>query len=187
MEKLNKLGEKMLLGHKPLIVPEVIEFVNTLFPEITWEKLMKVKNDDFVQAWYTWLTGSSHNTITGLDEFKLAAFCPGTTDAFGEFIARYPTRTVRVSRSDFIITKNLAKSWDRKLIFIEDAPLTKDDLIILSIPYSGNGSKLPDQEDLFNKADDLDIPVFIDGAYFGISTQVHYPLHRKCVKDFTEV
>lgn len=175
----------MQVGHKPLIVPEIIEHINTVFPKITWEKLSCVNNNELIESWRTWLLNSSYNSISGLDKFKSVAFCPGTTDAFGEFIARYPTRTIRVSRSDFIITKILAKSWSRNLKFLEEGSLTNNDLVILSMPYSGNGSEYPNQKELLDQADQLDVPVFIDGAYFGISTQVNYPLDRNCVKDFT--
>lgn len=175
----------MLAGHKPLVIPEVINFLDNTFLNITWEKLTQLNNHDLDIAWRTWLTDSPYHDIKGLEQFKLSSFCSGTSDAFGEFISRYPSRTVRVSRNDFILTKVLCKTWNRKLVFLEDSPLERNDCVILSMPYSGNGSDFPDQNRLLDSADELDIPVFVDGAYFGISTSVIYPLDRKCITDFT--
>lgn len=175
----------MLVGHVPLKIPEVISFVNTIFPNITWQKLMEVQHKDLDQAWRSWLMASQHNTIIGLDKFQHSGFCPGTTDAFGEFIARYPQRRVRVSRSDFVLTKILAKSWGHSLLFVEEGPLESNDCLIMSMPFSGNGFQHPGHDSLLDQADDLGVPVFVDGAYFGISRDIVYPLDRECIKDFT--
>jgi hypothetical protein len=175
----------MLIGHKPLQIPEVIKFINQQFPQITWHKLMEVKHSDLELAWRAWLLASPYNKITGLEQFTHSGFCPGTTDAFGEFIARYPHRRVRISRSDFVLTKILSRSWGHSLEFVEDGPLESNDCMIMSMPFSGNGDRLPNQDALLDQADQLEIPVFVDGAYFGISQDIEYPLHRTCIKDFT--
>lgn len=174
----------MLLGHKPLQVPEAIEFINKLFPGITWQNLMQVQHQDLDLSWRQWLLSSSHNKITGLEQFNHSGFCPGTTDAFGEFIARHAGRRVRVSRSDFVLTKILARSWNHDLHFVEDGALESNDCLIMSMPFSGNGYKQPNQDAMLDQADQLGVPVFVDGAYFGISTGIEYPLHRICVTDF---
>jgi hypothetical protein len=54
----------------------------------------------------------------------------------------------------------------------------------MSMPFSGNGSYFPGYETILDQADELDVPVMIDGAYFGISHDVVYPLDRKCITDF---
>lgn len=175
----------MLVGHKPLQIPEVISFVNTIFPNITWQKLMEVQHKDLDQSWRNWLMASQYNVVTGLDKFQYSGFCPGTTDAFGEFIARYPQRRVRVSRSDFVLTKILAKSWSHSLLFVEEGPLESNDCLMMSMPFSGNGFRQPQHDSLLDQADALGVPVFVDGAYFGISRDIVYPLDRECIKDFT--
>jgi len=174
----------MKIVHDPLHLPEVIAYIDTLFPNIDYNKISAITNTELDQAWRSWLVDSPYNTVTGLDQFAYSAFCPGTTDAFGEFLSRYPDRRIRVSRSDFVITAILARAYDRKIEFLEDSSLTTDDLIVASVPFSGNGTILPGWHKLLDQADQFDVPVFIDGAYFGISHGVKYPLERKCVRDF---
>lgn len=174
----------MLKGHRPLQDQEVIDYINKLFKEIGYQDLEHVKYEQLDRVWRQWLTTDTYNNIIGLDSFKYSAFCPGTTDAFGEFIARYSNRRIRVSRSDFILTKILANTYSKELVFLEQGPLESNDCIIISYPYSGNGSEYPKQDELLDSADQLGVPVFIDGAYYGISYGVTYPLDRKCVVDF---
>ena len=174
----------MKIIHEPLRIPEVVAYIDTLFADINYSKLCAIAHTDLDRAWRTWLTASPYNSITGLEQFEYSAFCPGTTDAFGEFLSRYPSRRIRVSRSDFIITPILARAYNRELVFLEDAALAAQDCVVASVPFSGNGAVMPGWENLLDQADALDVPVFIDAAYFGISHSTVYPLDRACIKDF---
>ena len=173
----------MKLAHDPLSIPEAREFINHLLPTITVERIQALEYQEFEMAWRTWLESSTRNTID-LSEFSHSSFTSGTSPAFGEFISRYPTRRVRVSRSDFTLTKILARSYSHPILALEDGPLEFTDCVVLSFPFSGNGSYYPGYEQLLDHADELDVPVFIDGAYFGISSGIDYPLHHRCVKEF---
>jgi hypothetical protein len=174
----------MKISHEPIQDKNIISFIDTIFSQITYEKLVNLTHSDLDKSWRTWISSSTYNQVIGLDELKYSAFSPGTTDSFGEFISRYPNKRVRVSRSDFILTKILTKSYGRQLSYLEEEDLQENDCMIMSFPYSGNGSDYPGWEKLFDDADKLNIPVFIDAAYFGISSGVYYPLNRKCVTDF---
>ena len=90
-----------------------------------------------------------------------------------------------MSRSDFILTKILCKTYQRNLSYLEDDWFREGDALIMSFPYSGNGSYYPEYENVLDTCDQLNIPVFIDGAYFGISKDINYPLQHDCVKDFS--
>jgi hypothetical protein len=175
----------MKLGHDPLHIPEVQRYIDTIFPRITTEKLRSVTNEHHDATWRNWLCASSYNNIVGLDQFEYSSFVPGTTDAFGEFIARYPDSRVRVSRSDFILTPILCRQWNRTIVDLEDDKLREGDILIMSFPFSGNGSTYPDQENVLDQADSLSVPVFVDGAYFGISQDVEYDLTHPCITDFS--
>jgi len=174
----------MKLAHDPLRITECIEFINGLMSNITVEQLAQIKHSELDTAWREWLTASSYNRVNGLEQFNSSCFSAGTTPAFGEFISRFPNRRVRVSRSDFVITRILCTAYQRPMTYLEIEKLDKNDCLILSFPFSGNGSYYPDHEALLNSADELNIPVFVDAAYFGISHGIDYPLHRPCVTDF---
>lgn len=172
----------MEVGHTPLQIPEIINYADRILSEITLDKLEKVTNQKHDQAWREWLKNSDHNKINGLETMKHSAFIPGTTDAFGEFMSRYPTRRVRASRSDFILTRILAKNWTRTFLELEEEELKENDLLIISHPFSGNGGVYP--ENVLDHADRLGVPVMLDAAYFGNSQGVTYDLNRECIKDF---
>ena len=174
------------IGHIPLKDKETVRYLdNVIFKNIDYKMLDDVSSILLDQTWRDWLLQSTYNKIIGLEKFLYSAFVPGTTDAFGEFISRYPEKRIRVSRSDFILTKILSKTYQRNLVYLEEEKLKAGDCLIISLPYSGNGSYHPDWPDLLNHCDEYDIPVFVDGAYFGISHGIEYPLNRNCIKDFT--
>jgi hypothetical protein len=174
----------MHLSHDPLIIPETVEFINNLMSQITVDGVRQVEHKELDQSWRNWLTNSSYNSVAGLDQFNYSCFSAGTTPAFGEFISRFPTRRVRSSRSDFVLTQILARSYGRSIVSLEDEKLDSNDCVIISFPFSGNGSFYPGYNELLDSADQLKVPVFIDGAYFGISHGITYPLQRPCITDF---
>ena len=175
----------MKLSHDPLTDRHVKGAIDKILRDIDLAKISSVTNSEHDTAWRKWIMATPYNKVQGLESFNYSAFIPGTTDAFGEFIARYSTRRVRVSRNDFVLTEILARSWNRQLVYLEDEPLNDNDCAIISLPFSGNGSYYQHWNDFLNQADDLGVPVFLDAAYFGISHGIEYPLHRTCIKDFS--
>jgi len=175
----------MQLLHDPLKTKEVIEYVDNILVKLNYADLDNFSVTQFESDWRSWLSNSSYNKIIGLESMKHCAFCPGTTDAFGEFVSRYHNNRIRVSRSDFIITRVLSKAYGRNLCYLEDDELKPNDSLIISVPFSGNGSMHPDFNKIMDTCDELNIPVFIDAAYFGISHGITYDLTRPCIKDLT--
>ena len=173
----------MQLPHDPLLTPEIIDYLDKILVKLRYHDLDRFDIKEFEAQWRKWLSESPHNKIIGLEQMKHCAFCPGTTDAFGEFISRYHSNRVRVSRSDFIITRVLSKTYNRDLVYLEDDELRPGDSLIISVPFSGNGSMHPNFDELMDTCDRLYIPVFIDAAYFGISHGITYDLTRPCIKD----
>ena len=175
----------MKLVHDPIQDSEVQGSIDKILSNLSLSAIASVTHNELDLQWRRWLQSSSYNTIIGLDTLPYSAFCPGTTNAFGEFIARYSTHTIRVSRSDFILTKILAQSWNRRLKFLEDGTLEHNDCVLISLPFSGNGSYHSAWPSILDQAEELDVPIFVDAAYFGLSHDIVYPLNRTCIKDFT--
>jgi hypothetical protein len=173
------------IGHDPLTDPVVVAALDNILRDLDLAKISTITNNDHDRVWRNWITSASYHRVQGLDTLPYSAFVPGTTDAFGEFIARYPSSRVRVSRNDFVLTKILAKSWNRHLVYLEDEPLSANDCAIISLPFSGNGSYYSNWLEFLDQADEFGVPVFVDAAYFGISHGIQYPLDRTCIKDFT--
>lgn len=142
-------------------------------------------NKKFVNQYKTWLQQSSFNKIKGLSEFKFGQYSYGSTTAIAEFIKRHSNRRLRISKDDFLLTKILSKCYRINLKFLEDDIIKKNDVLIISHPFTGNGNVYPSFEKILDSCDKKNVPVLIDGAYFGICKNINYPLQRSCIREFT--
>lgn len=173
----------MKIEHDPLQDAEVTQEIDKILKTLSLETISLFQHQEFDTAWRKWITQSCAHKITGLEQFEHSCFVPGTTDAFGEFLARHNCRRIRVSASDFKLTEILARSWCRDLLFLEHGPLMSNDCVIISLPYSGNGSVHPEYNQILEQANSLDVPIFLDAAYFGISYGLDYQLYHRCITD----
>lgn len=174
----------MIKGHDPLQDTDIAYAIDQSLSNLSCKKLSSMQHREFVQTWRSWLNASPYCKILGLDQFKYATFCAGTTPAFGEFIARNNSRRIRVSRSDFILTSILARTYTRDICYLEDQDLHTNDCVIISQPYSGNGTQYPNLDQMLTSANQLNVPVMIDGAYFGLSYNSVIDLQYPCITDF---
>ena len=149
-----------------------------------YQQSKKIHQSDIEQAFRFFLTNDTNNTIN-LEKFHYADYCNGTGEAITEFVARNNKRRLRVSKIDFILSKIVGKAYGLDIVPLEDGEIEKNDAIVLSFPFSGNGTYYPNYEHVLDQADELMVPVLIDGAYFGIANGITYPLNHKCVTDFT--
>lgn len=171
-------------GSVPIHDKEILNYIESILHNISFDQLKKVTHTELDQAWRNWLQASTNNNIIGLEQFKYSSFTAGTTPSFSEFIGRNNTRRIRASNADFILTSLIAKTYNREIVYLEDAPLEKNDCLIISVPFSGNGFLHPQYPNILDTADQLGVPVMIDAAYFGISHGIEYALTHHCVTDF---
>ena len=54
--------------------------------------------------------------------------------------------------------------------------------MIISLPFSDCGAEHPATQDILDECDKLDVPVFIDCAYYSIARDINFNLDRKCIK-----
>jgi hypothetical protein len=176
----------MIVGHKPLtdsdIQDEIFNSLKCIDSESvaidTW------KSSVYFDLFKDWIIKSSKNTVQGLDEFQYQAYCAGTYDGIQSFIHRHATtRRIRFSRAEFVGSKIVSNNARANWCYLEDAPLHKDDAVILSLPFSGNGSYYPTHDQLLNTCSNLGIPVLLDLAYFGISTGINFDFSHTCITD----
>jgi hypothetical protein len=174
----------MKKSHDPLHDSKVERFLEQILHEITWKRISQIKHKDVELIWRQWLTNDTYCPVLALEHFKYASFCAGTTPAFGEFIARNHQKRIRVSQSDFVLTNILARTHTREIVYIEQEPLAVGDCMIVSQPFSGNGSQCPGLERLLEQACELNVPVMIDGAYAGLGCNTSINLDWNCITDF---
>ena len=176
--------KKFTTGHWPLYDKTISRSVEQILNKHR-KTFNQTKHSQYVSQYKKWLKSSKENIIKGLDEFKYANFSYGTTTAIAEFIHRNNSRTLRMFKDDFLLTKILSRTYQHKLKYIEDGKIGKNDCVVTSVPFTGNGSMHPQFDQLLDQCDKHDVPVLIDGAYFGIAKGITYPLDRKCIQEFT--
>jgi hypothetical protein len=176
----------MIVAHQPLsdnlIQAEIfdslklVDQTNTLLTN--WNPTL------YFDSFQQWIYKSSYTKIHGLDQFKHLAYCAGTYDGIQAFVHRHvTTRRIRFSQAEFvgskIVCNNARASWK----YLEHAPLDKNDALVLSLPFAGNGNMHPDHCELISTCAKLQIPVLLDLAYFGISTGLDIDLTHECITD----
>jgi hypothetical protein len=142
--------------------------------------------DEYSNCWRSWLQNSEHKSLSGLDSFVYSDYTQGTSQSFDHFVLRHGrTRQIVNFIGDFQYHSCISKTQDFKsLSTVSD--LKENQSLIISVPFSDLGQTHPELESILNKCTDLDIPVCIDLAYWGISKNIHIDLNKyPCVKEIT--
>lgn len=139
----------------------------------------------FLDCYQQWIRDSQGNRLQGLDQFRVAAYANGTTEGFDKFMLRNHHRRFRCFRGEYMYHpaswRNYFPEWCR----IEDAPLEKNDAVVMSMPFSDTGEIHPDSLSVLDQCDVLGIPVLIDSAFFGICHDIEFNYDRDCITDIT--
>lgn len=147
------------------------------------------KDDDvqcqetFIDFYPTWIESSKLNSIRGLDSFKYKFPSVGVTQSLDEFhyyILEQGLK-LRMFRGEYPYNRDVhAWSYDD---FIDDRPLEKGDAVIISCPFSGTGHKHSSMEEMLNQAHELQIPVFVDMAWFGTCKDISIDLSHPAIHE----
>lgn len=176
----------MILGHKPLHDPEIQAEIFAILKSLepcevdpdSWDTSL------YLNSFVSWIQQSDKNTVTGLDRFPHMAYCAGAYDAIQSFIHRHmTTKRIRFSRAEFVGSKIVCNNAGANWCYIEDAPFSANDALVLSYPFSGNGEQHPDHDQILSTCCELNIPVMIDMAYFGISAGMDFDITHHCITD----
>lgn len=176
----------MLLAHKPLNDPNiqlaVFESLKKQTPESISLDVWTI--EDYLNSFTRWIEQSNHNTVIGLNKFQNRAYCVGAMDAIQSFVYRHAlNRRMRFARAEFVGAKIACNSIGSQWCYFEDAPLTHNDAVIISLPFAGNGNNLPDYQSIIDHCVLLDIPVLLDLSYYGISRDFKFDLTPSCIKE----
>ena len=176
----------MQISHTPLtdqqIQAELFSQLAIIDPAAV--NLNEWKTQTYLDEFTSWLTSSSYNQIVGLDQFPNRAYCSGVLNAIESFILRHArSRRLRFSQAEFIGAKVACNYAGAEWRWLEDGPICTGDAVIISWPFAGNGREYPGQEELFNSCNQLDVPVMVDLAYFGISSGMVFDLTHSCITD----
>jgi len=176
----------MKLAHDPIVDPVVQKKLELLLTEQTLDDidLESWNIDNYTTLFVDWIKNSNYNTIHGLEQFPLKAYCAGALEGIATFVHRHATtRRLRFSRAEFVASKICSNHAKATWKFIEEEDLDSNDAVIISLPFSGNGSTHHNYDNIIDYCNQHNVPVLIDMAYFGISYDIQVDLAQPCITD----
>lgn len=138
--------------------------------------------DSYLEKIDSLIMSSKENSVEGLELFKKRDIIFGTTQSFDEAYLRYSNRRLRIYRGEYAYHKRVRESF----VFLEDEEISKDDYLIVSIPFCSTGSIPEGNWKKFEKTLDkclaLEVPVEIDCAYFGTCYGLDFNFNHPAIK-----
>lgn len=136
--------------------------------------------DEFLNVYPEWIASSSLNSFTGLEKFPYKYISLGVTQALDDFISFciQRSKTIRVFKGEYPYSREAVAS---NITFIEDAPLVVGDAVIISTPFSATGNLHPEWNSLIKTCNELEIPVFVDCAFFGSCMNIAVSFNEPCI------
>lgn len=144
----------------------------------------------YTNVWRNWLTFTNDKSIQGLDNFKFADYTQGTSQTFDQFVLRHSQqREIVTLKGEFQYHGCISKAvryrnvdHDNYYFFAERGLQA----LLISAPFSDFGCIHPKFDEIMQICDQLDIPVCLDLAYWGISKNVHIDLDQyPAIKEVT--
>lgn len=177
----------MLLNHLPLTDAAIGISLQQAWTSLEMPQLRldTWNTDHHLDVYQRWVQQGTHCGVIGVELYANRAFTQGSTGAIESFIMRWPQRRVRISRAEFFVARMLCQHQARPWRYLEDDELKPQDLVIVSVPFSGNGGLLPDYQTMLDRCHDIQVPVCLDLAYIGIASGLDINLDHPAVAAFT--
>jgi len=141
--------------------------------------------DKFLDLYPKWISSSKLNKITGHDKLPHRFVSLGTTQGIDwwQYWCMANGYKLRMYRGEYPYVRDvlLEGEWTSER-FVDDNPLQKGDALIISLPFSGTGTKHDSMEECLDECEKLGIPVFVDCAWFGTCYGIEADLDRECIK-----
>lgn len=167
----------------PRLLDQVRDFVIQAAQENAITNLDLQKQ--FVEGYRNWIMSTKINTVLGLDQFAIAVYSNGTTEAFDHFYLKHHSRRFRCFRGEYMYHmaswKTVFPSWK----YIDDAPLEKNDAVIISFPFADLGQEHARTKQVLDQCLELGIPVLLDCAYFGLCSNMTFDLTHPAITEVT--
>ena len=163
---------------------EVLQVLKTNFsvPDILDDQCIHA---DFLKEYQTWIGTTKNNKVTGLEKFQYACFTNGTTEAFDKFYSKYSSKRFRFFKGEYLYHRLSLRNNNFKWEYLEDAPIGKNDAVIISLPFSDTGNRHDEMDAVLHICNTLDVPVLIDCAYFGVCSHIDFNFEHNCIKEIT--
>lgn len=137
----------------------------------------------FCKKYIEWILSTKNNSVNGLLDFQYSVFSNGTSQSFDMFYIKNKNRRFRCFRGEYIYHQLAWRNNWPDWLFVDQAPLTNNDALVISLPFSDTGNEHPEMRQILSICNDLKIPVLIDCAYFGICSNINFDFTDSCITD----
>lgn len=124
--------------------------------------------DEYCDVFYNWIVDSHDKVITGLEKFKHRHFTQGTSQGFDNFVLRHATKQIVNFTGDFQYHSCISRHIDHRVVSTVKE-LKPGQALIISFPFSDTGNEHTSFKEILELCNQLDIPVCLDIAYWGIA------------------
>ncbi len=138
--------------------------------------------DEYLYAFDSWIKSTTLNQFIGLEQFQYRCYSNGTTESFDKFYLKHHNRRFRCYKGDYMYHK-LAWRAGYNWAWLEDDILNANDAVIISLPFADTGDKHENYHKLMRDCCELNVPVLIDCAYFGVCRNIEFDLAYRCITD----
>jgi hypothetical protein len=138
--------------------------------------------DEYLDSYDQWIGSTKQNTFIGLEDFEYRCYSQGTTESFDKFYLVNSNKRFRCFRGEYMYHK-LAWRNGFNWIWLEDDELRSGDAVVISLPFADTGDKHNQYDSLMERCTELDIPVLVDCAYFGICHNIEFDFDHPCITD----
>jgi hypothetical protein len=138
--------------------------------------------NNFLVKYRQWIESTNLNQFVGLEHYLFSCFSAGTSESFDKFYIANSSRRFRCFRGEYVYHK-IAWRDHFNWAYIEDAPLDKNDAVVISLPFSDTGNQHSLHDTILAECEELAIPVLIDCCYFGTCANIKFNLNYNCITD----
>jgi hypothetical protein len=159
------------------------EFIinNDLFDPILTNKISVDVQDEFLELYPEWIKSSNLNKFKGIDKFPFKYVSLGVTQAIDDFViwTLKQNKRLRVFRGEYGYVGQI--SFTDLNPRIDDTSLKIGDAVLISCPFSATGNIHAKWDNLMDTCNSLNIPVFVDCAFFGTCTDIEVDFNHPCI------
>lgn len=167
---------KLLKGARPIQNNEIFEYYQT-------HNVKQISLDEYCDIFYNWITYSCDKKIVGLDKFKYRHFIQGTSQGFDNFVLRNASKEIVNLVGDFQYHACISRHLNHNVINNIDE-LNNNQALIISFPFSDTGNEHNNFKEILRLCNQLNIPVCLDIAYWGIAKELILDLDQwSCIQE----
>jgi len=170
------------IGTRPLLLEQCLTILNQ--PMDLWVSRNTSIVKDTVSKLHRWLLNSA-NIYLGLDQLPHVSAIDGNTQAFDLFLVRHRNKHIKILRGEWIYHVQQLSTNNFTWSYIEDAPLSRGDAVLISAPFSGLGEIHPNMLEIFQRCEQLDIPVLVDCCFSVVTKNLTYDLRSSAIENVT--